>query len=146
MAIPRVLNSCFAMECIMINVILNKGVTISAAIPFLIALPIGNVTQAQTPPDGALLYQSKCAACHSLANNKVGPSLKGVFGRKSGAVAGYAYSEELKKSNIVWNEANLDRWLQGPQKMVKGSKMFITVPDPAQRKTIISYLKSPNAR
>jgi cytochrome c len=101
---------------------------------------------AQAPAGGAELYQSKCGGCHSIAANRVGPAHKGVFGRKAGMAPNYSYSAALKASGIVWDEATLDRWLQGPQKVVKGTKMFFTVPDAAQRKAIIAYLKSPAAR
>lgn len=101
---------------------------------------------AEGKPDGAALYLAKCGGCHSLAANRVGPAHKGVVGRKAGTAPGYRYSPALKASPIIWNDATLDRWLQDPQKLVKGSKMFLTVPEADQRKAIIAYLKSPAAR
>lgn len=95
---------------------------------------------------GADLYKRKCSSCHTMAANKIGPAHKGVFGRKAGLVLGYAYSPALKKSGIVWNDKTLDQWLQGPQKMVKGSKMYLAVPNAAERAAIIGYLKSPAAK
>lgn len=81
-----------------------------------------------------------------MAANKIGPSHRGVFGRKAGLVSGYAYSPALKTSGIVWNDKTLDQWLLGPQKMVKGSKMYLAVPNAAERAAIIGYLKSPAAK
>jgi cytochrome c len=81
-----------------------------------------------------------CQGCHSLDENDVGPRHRGVVGRKAGSVPGYAYSAALKGSNIVWTPANLDRWLQGPQKMVPGSKMYFSVQDAQRRADIIAYL------
>lgn len=104
---------------------------------------------AQTVPsaaDGARLYQAKCRGCHSIAANKIGPAHKGVFARGAGMAPGYAYSPALRAANITWNAATLDQWLQGPQKMVKGSKMFLSVPNPAERAAIIAYLRSDAAR
>lgn len=102
---------------------------------------------AQAPaPNGADLYQGKCGGCHSIGSNRVGPAHRGVFGRKAGLAQGYAYSPKLKASGIVWNEQTLDRWLQGPQKLVPGARMFFTVLNPAERTAIIAYLKSPAAR
>jgi cytochrome c len=101
---------------------------------------------AEDKPDGAALYLAKCGGCHSLAVNRIGPAHKGVFGRKAGAVREFRYSPALKASPIVWNDATLDRWLQDPQQLVNGSKMFLTVPEAGQRKSIIAYLKSPAAR
>lgn len=124
----------------------HRGVTAVAAVAALSVLSPSTGSNAQTQADGAALYETKCSACHSISSNKIGPAHRGVYGRKAGTVVGYAYSEALKGSNLVWNDANLDRWLQGPQKMVKGSKMFLAVPDPVQRKAIIAYLKSRAAR
>lgn len=96
--------------------------------------------------DGAKLYQSKCGGCHSIAANKIGPAHKGVFGRKAAMVAGYNYSPALRAAKITWDAKTLDQWLQGPQKLVKGSRMYLVVPDPAQRAAIIAYLQSDAAR
>lgn len=104
---------------------------------------------AQTAPaaaDGMLLYQAKCGGCHSIAANKVGPAHKGVFGRKAGMAPGYNYSPALRGSNITWNATTIDQWLQGPQKMVKGTRMFLSVPNPAERAAIIAYLRSDAAK
>jgi cytochrome c len=88
---------------------------------------------------GKQLYQS-CMGCHSLDENDVGPKHRGVVGRKAGIVPGYAYSAALKGSGIVWTPAMLDRWLQGPQKLVPGVKMYFTVANPKNRADIIAYL------
>jgi cytochrome c len=85
-----------------------------------------------------------CAPCHSTkpGENKLGPSLAGVFGRKSGTEAGYTYSPALKAQNVTWDEANLNEWLQGPSKFVKGTKMIYSVPDVKDRQDVIAYLKT----
>ena len=49
--------------------------------------------------DGAKLYQAKCASCHSMTANKIGPAHKGVFGRKAAMAAGYNYSPALRAAN-----------------------------------------------
>ena len=85
-----------------------------------------------------------CAPCHSTkpGENRFGPSLAGVFGRKSGTEPGYAYSSALKEQNVTWDEANLDAWLQGPSKFVHGTKMIYSVPDEKDRQDVIAYLKT----
>jgi cytochrome c len=87
---------------------------------------------------------SRCDGCHSTqaGQNKVGPSLAGVFGRTSGSVAGYTYSAALKNAHLTWDEQTLDKFLQNPGGLVHGTKMFATVPDPDARQRIIAYLKS----
>jgi cytochrome c len=85
-----------------------------------------------------------CAPCHSTkpGENKVGPSLAGVFGRKAGTEAGFSYSAALKGQDITWNEASVNEWLQGPGKFVKGTKMIYSVPDEKDRQDVIAYLKT----
>lgn len=110
------------------------------------ALPVTVVHAQATPDVGAKLYQAKCGACHAIMGNKIGPAHRGLIGRTAGTYPGYKYSEVLKASKIVWTAATLDRWLQGPQKMAKGSKMFYTLPSAADRAAIIAYLSSPAGR
>lgn len=108
---------------------------------------VGVPALGQAPaPNGAAIYKAKCSSCHSIPTNKIGPAHKGVFGRKAGQAPGYSYSMPLKTSGIIWNDKTLDLWLQGPQKVVKGSKMFSSVPNAAERAAIIAYLKSPAAK
>jgi cytochrome c len=85
-----------------------------------------------------------CAPCHSTkpGENKFGPSLAGVVGRKSGTEPGFNYSPALKAQNVTWDEANLDAWLQGPGKFVHGTKMIYSVPDEKDRQDVIAYLKT----
>ncbi len=128
----------------------KRTIIIAAAAMAALAFPAGLLAPsgvaAQANLDGAALYLAKCGGCHSIATNRVGPAHKGVFGRKAGTEPGYRYSPALKSSAIIWNDRTLDRWLQDPQKLVKGSRMYLTVPDAAQRKAIIAYLKSPAAK
>jgi len=81
-----------------------------------------------------------CTGCHSIDEDDVGPRHRGVVGRTAGTVAGYAYSPALKGSHIVWDQANLDRWLTNPQALVPGAKMFFAMPNPKDRADVIAYL------
>lgn len=85
-----------------------------------------------------------CRSCHSTqeGQNGIGPTLGGIVGSKAGVVPGYAFSPALKNSGITWDRASLDTWLQGPMKMVPGTKMVIPVSDPDKRKAIIDYLET----
>jgi cytochrome c len=95
------------------------------------------------PTRGAALYQSRCSACHSLDANRVGPSHRGVVGRRAGAVSNYSYSASLVRSRIIWTQVNLDRWLTNPVAMVPGTQMGIRVPSAQERADIIAYLRNP---
>ena len=85
---------------------------------------------------------SLCAACHSPEQgvNKLGPSLFGVVGRPTGSVAGFHYTPALTAFNKTWTPELLDQWLQGPQKLVPGTAMFISVSNDQNRADVIAYL------
>jgi cytochrome c2 len=87
---------------------------------------------------------NKCKACHSLeeGKNKIGPSLHGLFGRKSGTAAKYRYSKAMKGAGVVWNEKTLDQYLKRPRKFVKGTKMaFPGLRKEDDREDLIAFLK-----
>ncbi|WEK45704.1 MAG: c-type cytochrome [Candidatus Andeanibacterium colombiense] len=86
-----------------------------------------------------------CSACHSVnkGENGIGPSLHAIYGTKAGEVAGFEFSPELLKAGLTWDDATLDKWLANPQALVPGTKMsFGGLPDAAQRKEVIEYLKT----
>ena len=85
---------------------------------------------------------AECAGCHSTTpgENKIGPSLAGVAGRKSGTLAGYSYSSVMKSANITWDDATLDKFLANPVGFVHGTKMFLSVPSSTDRQNVIAYL------
>ena len=84
-----------------------------------------------------------CAVCHSAEKGRiiVGPPLYGVVGRKAGSVADYTYSPANKNSGITWTPEKLFQYLQGPQRVVPGTKMaFSGIPDAQKRADVIAYL------
>ena len=85
-----------------------------------------------------------CAACHSLdGGTSLGPTLKGVYGRKSGSLKGFAFSPAMKKAGVTWDDAALDKFLTDPQKAVPGNVMpFPGVSGASDRKEIIDFLKT----
>jgi len=94
------------------------------------------------PVHGKTVY-ARCVACHDLNTGatRLGPSLKGIVGRKSGSVAGFAYSPAMKAKGVTWNPATLDAYLTGPAKFVPGNRMaFAGLPDPKDRADLIAYL------
>ena len=95
---------------------------------------------------GKALYDTRCAACHSMDYNGVGPAHRGVFGRKAGSRADYAYSPAVRHSSIVWDEKTLDLWLAGPEQLIPGQKMGFSVADEKDRADLIAYLKEESAR
>ena len=96
--------------------------------------------------DGDRLFRNGCGICHTLqpGQNRLGPSLAGIIGRKAGTVAGFDYSEANKSSNVVWDEAQLDQYLSNPKQFMPGTKMIYPgMKDAEQRKALIAYLRDP---
>jgi cytochrome c len=101
-------------------------------------------TYAAPAANGEALFRQRCQICHSIAaagSAGMGPNLNAVVGRKAAATA-FAYSPALKVSKLVWTAATLDRFLSAPAKMVPGTRMVISLTDPAQRAAVIKYLAS----
>lgn len=87
---------------------------------------------------------AKCKACHSLeaGQNKVGPSLAGLIGRKAGSVEGFKYSDAMVNSGITWDEEQLSKYLENPKEAVAGNKMsFPGLKKEEDRADVIAYLK-----
>ena len=94
------------------------------------------------PAKGKDAYGQRCAACHSIEYNGTGPAHRGLLGRKAGTVPDFAYSAALKASAVIWSDETLEKWLSDPEKFIPGQKMWISVPDVAERQNIIAYLRS----
>lgn len=93
---------------------------------------------------GQLAFNNACRTCHTVkeGDNRLGPSLHGVVGREAGSLKGFGFSEAMKQSGIVWDEAKLDAFMANPEAVVPGNSMkpFGGVGDPEERKSIIAYL------
>jgi cytochrome c len=94
-------------------------VGVSAA---LIAVAATNAASAADAAHGKEVFVT-CAACHSDKPDAIGPSLKGVYGRKSGALPDFRYSNAMLHANLVWNDANLHAYIKDPQAKIKGNRM-----------------------
>lgn len=94
-----------------------------------------------SPDHGKDVFERRCTGCHSLDNEKEGPRLRGVYGRKSGSVTSFTYSDALKKANITWDEGNLDKWLTDPDKFIPDVDMDFHLEKPDERGAVIAYLK-----
>ena len=94
-------------------------------------------------PEAAFNYA--CRTCHSQkeGDNRLGPSLAGIVGKKAGQSQGFAYSDSLKKSGGAWDAATLDKFITNPDAVVPGNAMkpFTGIADAAVRAEIIKALQ-----
>lgn len=121
---------------------LLKSSLLAAALALpLTALPL-TAHAAGDPAAGKTIF-ARCAACHSIKDgeNRVGPSLFGVVGRKAGTEPGFTYSPAMKGSGLTWTPAELESYLANPRQKLPGIKMiFAGLPAQADRDNLIAYL------
>lgn len=103
-------------------------------------------TPALAQDDGQTAFNTSCRTCHTMkeGDNRQGPSLAGIIGRKAGSLPGFNYSPSMKQSGITWDEATLDQFIADPEQVVHGNTMkpYGGITDAEQRKTIVDFLKS----
>ena len=99
---------------------------------------------AQDVEKGANVFK-QCQACHSIgpgAQNKIGPELNGLDGRKAGTVPNYSYSDANKNSGIVWGEKTFKEYIKDPRAKIPGTKMiFPGVKNEQQANDLWLYIK-----
>lgn len=107
-----------------------------------VAVGVARADDAQVDA-GKAYFKKTCGLCHSdeAGKNKVGPSMFGIIGRKSGAEPGYAFSDAMKNAGITWSAETLDKYLSDPKAVVPGNKMtFGGVKKPEDLQAVIAYL------
>ena len=124
-------------------------------VPCCLAALVGGLAwaSAQDAPSGAeagqLAFNNACRTCHTLreGDNRLGPSLYNVVGRKAGSLPGYGFSSAMKDAGLTWDKANLDRFIANPDEVVPGHNMkpFGGIASPEERAKIIAYLEKAGA-
>jgi cytochrome c len=120
-----------------------------AAVFYTATLCQPDASQAQNRAEDRKLFETTCTPCHNYDKGGepdmygVTLNLYGVVGRRAASVAGFQYSEDLRKSDIVWDEAIIDKFITAPKKLFPGTRMeLFGVEDVKTRTSIIRYLRS----
>jgi cytochrome c len=94
---------------------------------------------------GQQAFNNACRTCHMVkeGDNRLGPNLHKIVGRKAGSLPDYAFSNAMKEAGFVWNEENLDRFIATPDEVVPGNSMkpYGGLSSSEDRTKIIAYLK-----
>ncbi len=111
-------------------------------------LALARTAGAQDVTEGARVFETQCAMCHSLrvGRNMVGPSLAGIVGREAGIVPGFAYSPAMEQAGLRWTPTILDRYIADPRAVLPGTRMpYLGLQDATRRAALIAYLTDPKA-
>jgi cytochrome c len=109
-------------------------------------LLVGSATAALAadPAAGEKIFKTQCGICHAVAagENRIGPTLFGVVGRRAGSAPGFNYTADHKKLDITWDAA-LDKYLTNPHAMVPDTSMvYAGLKDDAPRADLVAYLET----
>ena len=112
---------------------------------------IASAVQAQDKQSGSgqggeLAFNNACRTCHTVkeSDNRLGPNLHAIIGRKAGSVPNYPYSEAMKTSDLTWDRATLDRYIKDPDAVVRDNRMkpYGGLASAEERAKIIAYLEA----
>ena len=87
------------------------------------ALP--QASQGTEDASGQQAFNNACRTCHMVkeGDNRLGPNLYKVVGRKAGSLPDYGFSSAMKEAGFVWDEEKLDRFIANPDEVVPGNSM-----------------------
>jgi cytochrome c len=115
-----------------------------------VMLPVSqSAPQEKDVASGQLVFNNACRTCHTTkeGDNRLGPNLYRIVGRKAGSLQTYRYSSAMKGADFVWDEEELDRFMANPEQLVPGNNMkpFSGLASPQDRAKVIAFLLSGTA-
>src|SRR5438067_10132181 len=89
---------------------LSAGPYILVSVP---ALPQHSSDQNANAVLGRQLFNNACRLCHTTNqdDNRQGPNLHHVIGRRAGSLSNYAYSTSMKTAGFIWHEPTIERFI-----------------------------------
>src|SRR5262249_13902795 len=95
---------------------------------------------------GQLVFNNACRTYHTTkeGDNRLGPHLYKIVGRKAGSLPNYGYSNAMKSADFVWDEEKLNRFIANPDEIVPGNNMkpHGGLPSADDRAKILAFLRS----
>jgi len=131
---------------------LMPSVRIAALFIGVAAMAVGTASIAQEAKSpvaaegdaGQQAFNNACRTCHIMreGDNRLGPNLHKVVGRKAGSLPDYPFSSAMKEAGFVWDEEKLDRFMANPDEVVPGNGMkpYGGLASSEERKKIIAFL------
>ena len=122
-------------------------ILISLAIITLFSSP--SLSQDQRGADaasGQLEFNNACRTCHTVkeGDNRLGPNLYKVLGRKAGSLPDYPYSSAMRDAGFIWDREKLDQFIAEPDAVVRSNNMkpYGGLASAEARAKVIDYLES----
>lgn len=98
---------------------------IAGALTLLSSAPASLAQQPANDEAAQQAFNNSCRTCHSVkeGDNRLGPNLNKIVGRKAGALPNYNYSQSMKEAGFAWDQDKLTRFMVKPDEVVSGNKM-----------------------
>ena len=113
---------------------------------FLSSPSLSQDRQGADVASGQLAFNNACRTCHSVkeGDNRLGPNLHKIVGRKAGSLANYGYSAAMKDADFVWDKGKLDQFITDPDAVVRDNRMkpYGGLASADTRAKVIAYLES----
>jgi cytochrome c len=129
-----------------------RGSIVAMALSGMAYLLLSSSASSQTPTQGAdaaagqQMFNNACRTCHTVreGDNRQGPNLHRIIGRKAGSLPGYRYSSAMKEADFAWDADKLERFMANPDAVVSGNTMkpYSGLASADDRAKIIAYLQS----
>jgi cytochrome c len=104
------------------------------------------VSQAKEATSEQQIFNNACRTCHTIkeGDNRQGPNLYKIIGRKAGSQPDYNYSSAMKGAGFVWDEEKLEHFIASPNEVVPGNNMkpYSGLASTDDRKKVIAFLQS----
>ncbi|WKA27094.1 c-type cytochrome [Bradyrhizobium roseum] len=121
-----------------------RSVRIAMALMLASVCALPQVSPAAEDTSGQQAFNNACRTCHMVreGDNRLGPNLHKVVGRKAGSMPDYGFSSAMKEAGFVWDEERLDRFIANPDEVVPGNSMkpYGGLSSSEERKKIIGFL------
>jgi cytochrome c len=102
-----------------------RAIAGAGALAWLLSAPASLAQQPASDDAAQQAFNNSCRTCHSVkeGDNRLGPNLNKIVGRKAGSLPNYNYSSSMKEAGFVWDQDKLTRFMVKPDEVVSGNKM-----------------------
>ncbi|OBY25533.1 c-type cytochrome [Leisingera sp. JC1] len=127
---------------------MRRSFILTCATVLVSIAPLTRAAEDLGDPEAGKVVFAKCKGCHQVgegAENKIGPHLNGIFGRKAAGLDRFNYSKSLARagnSGLEWHADTLSAYIENPRAFASGTRMsFRGLKDPKDRANVIAYLR-----